>query len=949
MNHHSHKYKFRALFLALCCAASLSLPTFAEEVEARSGEAMPDEAAYFGSGDIALRGLYVDSAFNRDFPATSDSTAAVLGGLADEIVTFAKQQQFNTLIYPVSPRADAVYRSNYLPSSRYVVSEEGGFILSDPLDVLVETAEMERMNVVITLSPFYAGEVGDTYAEDSPVTLHPDWFITIGKSLYFNPNIPEAREFWVNVVTELVNGYNLDGIALSDLDVLGDGYYEGIRLLVEQCMYAIHSRDSSLSAGISLSHEAIDSPQWKELLEVLTPHINFVLPEMAVSVDSETSYRDYLEQWTSLFADSEVRIYTVNEASRLRQPLINEVSYGDRRELSYQLYSNSLSDCDGFAIHSYRDVSGLNKKVADELNLVGDSIPAAVQSLNQQNDTVFSVADSGSTVRTIYTRYYLSGHCDPNQPLFINGEEVDSSYINKKGYWGITFDLERGSNVFAVRQGDKTRRVVVYSSIQSINPSSKIDDIQEDSVFPGSDEILFEGEPLTLSCIAPYGGDVMCMFQGNTYHLLPPEGLTEEDIGRAVEYRLEVPLISRDSTQTENLGKINYFLTYGNFSTKYRSEGNIYLVGSSSRLAVEVTDTVGRVLQSLEQDTVISNLPTGACDYAYSSPDPDYFRLYSGGYIHKKDVKVIEGAVDIQHSIEAVGVQSHEQGENLIFVGGSGLPYYSSFNEHSHTLIFQLNNVVNMPASLSHLSSKLFDSISVVRDEHRGTCTIRLHLAEGQKLWGYQVAYEDGNLHLKCKSSPVLSNDPTQPLKGVSFVLDAAYGGVENGKKTILGKYGPLEKEINLAYAQSLRRHLEELGADVTLTRSDDSTMDEEDRTLYSAYKDADFYISFRSSSTESNSDGRSQSGLSVSFDTELASGLGNRIYRQLPELLGIPANDILSSDPVITKVPLAKAVCISPGVLTNPDDYQRMTDPLEIYRSSCHLADLLIQYIRTF
>ena len=46
-------------------------------------------------------------------------------------------------------------------------------------------------------------------------------------------------------------------------------------------------------------------------------------------------------------------------------------------------------------------------------------------------------------------------------------------------------------------------------------------------------------------------------------------------------------------------------------------------------------------------------------------------------------------------------------------------------------------------------------------------------------------------------------------------------------------------------------------------------------------------------------------------------------------------------------KVPRARAVMICPGVLTNPDDYERITDPVEIYRTSCVLSDLLIDYIR--
>lgn len=940
-------YRIAAASMALCCSAALILPAFAGSVETAAQEST-DQAAYFGSSDISLRGLQIDSSYNKDYPQQGENTAALLSGEADKIVAFAKQYQFNTLFYEISPRADATYRSNYLPSSRYINGEEGQFILSDPLNVLLETADMEKINVVVCLSLFYAGEVGDTYSADSPVTLHPDWFITVGSSLYFDPINSEVQNFWENVLAELVENYSLDGVVLTGLDCFTDtAYIAAVQDMISQCMNTIHQKDSSLSAGISLSYRAVELEQWTHYLSDQPDSINFVIPEMAVSLDAEKNYSDYLEEWTNLTDNSGLRLYTSNQASLLRQPLVSSVCFGDERELSQQLYANTVEGADGYIIHSYSDVKDLRSVIAAELTLVPDSANSADLKLNYSPVPELSLSEEESVVYTQYTTYYLSGRCDPSQPLYVNGDEVDNSLISKDGFWGLLIELERGSNSVSVRQGRKTERLTVYSTIQTERIILEIDDIQPDSVYPQENEVLYEGEILRLSCTAPYGGSVMAFFQNKTYHLVPPEGYGEEDKGKPVEYSLEIYPEDFDSTRTTNLGKVSYILTYDDFSSKYRSEGQVYMVGSSSRLAVQVTDSVGRVYQNTDEDALVSNLPFGACDYASAVENSEYYRLYSGGYIHKRDVSIIEGFVDIQKSVEAVGIQSHDQGENLIFVGAEGLPYYITFNEHSETLTFQLYNLVTIPSSLAHLSSKLFDQITVSNNQVTGVCTIRLHLAEGQRLWGYQVSYSDGNLHLNCKTPPNLNSNSSVPLKGVTFVLDAGHGGVDYGAQTIWGSNGPLEKDITLAYAQSLRRRLESLGAEVYLTRGDDSTMDEEDRILYSAYKDADFYLSFHGTATSSRENGRKEQGLSVYYDSEMSHELGSFLYENLTEKLQIKGSHFSSQELAIMKVPRAQAVMICPGVLTNPEDYERITDPVEIYKTSCILSDLLIDYIR--
>lgn len=933
-----------AATMALCCAAGLALPSFASKT---SSEKPAAETAYFGSSDISLRGLNIDSFNNKDYPSQQDATAAVMGGEADKIVTFAQEHQFNTLFYEISPRADAMFRSRQLPSSRYLMEEEGKLILADPLKVLLETADMAKINLCVTVSILYAGEVGDTYAQNSPVVLHPDWFVTEGTSLYFDLTKEEVRSFWVDVLTELVERYSLDGIVLRGLDSLGDDEktVSAVKQMLLACIQAIHLVEPELSAGVALSYQAAESKNWQKCITQLGDSINFIMPEMEISLSSEKAYDDYLKEWNALTENSSVCLYTENQASLLLYPLASDLMFGDPRELSYQLYGNQVSGASGYTICSYSDLKDLRSFIAEEIALVPDSASSADSSLLYEEEATLSIAPASSLIYTKHTSYFLSGRCDPEKPLYVNDEPVDPDQITKDGFWGVNLNLKRGTNVISVRQGYSRKSFTIYSSIRELETEETIDDILETSVYPQENEILYEGQPLVLSCIAPYGGSVIARFQNQTYHLEAEGEYTEEDIGKPIKYSLEIYPENVDSAKTTNLGKVSYVLTYSDFTSKYRSNGQIYLVGSGSRLAVKVEDSVCRVYQSKDESAVISILPVGACDYA-ADLEGDYYRLYSGGYVRKKDMSIVESFVDIQKSVEAVGIQSTGQGENLIFVGGEGLPYYTSYSEHSGTLTFQLSNVAAMPASLSHLSSRLFDSITVQNDESRGVCTIRLHLKEGETLWGYQVMYQNGNLYLKCKTPPQLSDDPKAPLSGITVIIDPAHGGVDTGSLGALGLEGPTEKDITLAYAQTLRRRLESLGAEVFLTRSDDSAMDGEDRILFCSYKDADFYLSFRLDATDSQYNGWSEEGLSVYYDSEISHAFGGLLYEHLSAGLGIPQNAFNSTDLSILKVPLARALSICPGCISNPSDYERVTDPVQIYKTACLLSDAMIEYL---
>ena len=45
---------------------------------------------------------------------------------------------------------------------------------------------------------------------------HPEWFVTYGDQLYFDPALPESREHICKIVTDIVSRYDVDAIHMDD-------------------------------------------------------------------------------------------------------------------------------------------------------------------------------------------------------------------------------------------------------------------------------------------------------------------------------------------------------------------------------------------------------------------------------------------------------------------------------------------------------------------------------------------------------------------------------------------------------------------------------------------------------------------------------------------------------------------------------------------------------------
>ena len=125
----------------------------------------------------------------------------------------------NTVIVQVRPFGDALYRSRLFPWSHVCTGEQGKDPGFDPLDVLITEAHSRGLSLEAWVNPYRlrsSAKMPAVLAESSLANTHPEWVCAVGEGLYLNPALPEAADYVVQGVAELVQNYAVDGIHFDD-------------------------------------------------------------------------------------------------------------------------------------------------------------------------------------------------------------------------------------------------------------------------------------------------------------------------------------------------------------------------------------------------------------------------------------------------------------------------------------------------------------------------------------------------------------------------------------------------------------------------------------------------------------------------------------------------------------------------------------------------------------
>ncbi len=158
------------------------------------------------------------------------------------------------------------------------------------------------------------------------------------------------------------------------------------------------------------------------------------------------------------------------------------------------------------------------------------------------------------------------------------------------------------------------------------------------------------------------------------------------------------------------------------------------------------------------------------------------------------------------------------------------------------------------------------------------------------------------------------------PIVGKTIVLDAGHGGVDMGA---CGRQGTREKDVNIEVTMRLKDLLEEAGAKVLLTRTDDSFVSLYERPFLANYLFCNLFISIHSNNhTNFNVNGIEVYHHPGRDDAKL---LANKVLEQLVAKTKLNSRGVKANDFCVTRETQMPSILIELGYLSNFQEESRL------------------------
>ncbi len=528
--------------------------------------------------------------------------------------------------------------------------------------------------------------------------------------------------------------------------------------------------------------------------------------------------------------------------------------------------------------------------------------------------------------------------------VMVNGEPVEI-FDPRTGNFLTMVDIPRGEEftvlVEAVDANGKTavERNILYPAPWQAMPDKPLT-IHSTFLIPGENQVLRIGDILRVAFQGSPGGEASFWIGDSSnrfsmtelaYPAGPPgEGgiyvrsfTADEqlisDKGTSGPMSITVSLVKDEEEVIQKLpGSVTFYsephykIVEVREEDKLKNRGWLYMIQGN---AVQVSS--GTLGGAGYYTSVVRYLVEGT-RYEAVGMSGNYYRVNLYGneefLIHVDMVSVLEGKKVLEPVLSKI--EMTETGDKIMIVLNTSERFPFLIEDGKDRL------EVEMYGMRADDNLILPDLIGQIRDlqlepnnsEHSDS--MKLIIESDYNIAGFRGRWIGNNLIIDIFKPPVVDVD--NPLKGKTIIIDPGHGGEDTGA---IGPGDIHEKDVVLPMSFYLKEMLEEEGANVIMTRSEDVFINLYDRPEQIDQYNADFFISIHVNAHAHNAQATEIHGLMTLYNYAHNEELAEIMLSTMDELTELPAFRTWRRNIAVTRHPHIPGVLVEAGYLMHPED----------------------------
>ena len=569
--------------------------------------------------------------------------------------------------------------------------------------------------------------------------------------------------------------------------------------------------------------------------------------------------------------------------------------------------------------------------------------------------------------RTTSDRLFFIGTAPKDGKVSINGNPIERT---DAGHFAPSLPLAFGENKFEIKYVDATgdRRnerqinVKVLRESRITLPPKDIGFIPE-SLFPTVDIARQPNERICFDAIATPNATALVRIDDREIPLLPRRRNIQLPPNSSVltgnnEATAESPSgYFRGCTTFEKpsqLGQPEYEMRLGDRVVKQKAKGSLEILSPNNIQVAEITAIAADARTGASTDfSRLTPLPKGV-KAVVTGLQGDWLRFDYGGWVRKSMTKLQPAETPPPSIVRSINTKrvvnkaNQKDNPNNVWTEVTiplEVPVPIAINQGDRVLTLTLYNVTAQTDTILIDPESIINNLDWAQTEpNKVTYTISL---KPKQQWGYKVRYQGSNLILSLKHPPILTSNTSvnsQPLQGVKILVDAGHGSSED-----LGARGPTgypEKDVTLITSKLFQTELQNRGAIVVMTRTDDSDVLLEPRVDKINQEEPTLAISIHYNALPDNGDAINTSGVGSFWYNPQAQDFAKFINTYVVKNLNRADYGVYWNNLALVRPTVAPSVLLELGFMINPVEFEWIIDPQQQKLLAKTLANGVTEWI---